>query len=126
VVPLHVVARQSTDVEAVADPEVARAMHFIKNNINRPIQVSNVVSETCLSRNVLARRFKKAFRLTMQQEIRLLRIERISELLATTNMPISRIASSMGFADFNHLSRYFRSGKNMTPLAYRRRYGPVV
>jgi LacI family transcriptional regulator len=125
VLPLHVVARQSTDVEAVADPEVAGAMRFIKNNISRPIQVSDVVSESGLSRNVLARRFKKAFGRTMQEEIRLLRIERIAELLVTTNMPISRIASNMGFADFNHLSRYFRAGKKMTPLTYRRRYGPV-
>lgn len=125
VVPLHVVARQSTDVEAVADPEVAGAMRFIKDNISRPIQVSDVVSDSNLSRNVLARRFKNALGRTMQEEIRLLRVERIAELLVTTNMPISRIASNMGFADFNHLSRYFRAGKKMTPLAYRRRYGPV-
>jgi len=125
VVPLHIVARQSTDVEAVEDAEVAAAMRFIKSNISRPIQVSDVVVQARLSRNVLARRFKKAFGVTMQQEIKSLRIERIAELLVTTNMPISRIASMMGFADFNHLSRYFREGRRMTPLAYRRKYGPV-
>jgi LacI family transcriptional regulator len=123
--PLHIVARRSTDVQAVADREVAAAMNFIRNNIVRPIQVSDVVNQARLSRNILAKRFKNALGRTMQQEIRSLRIERIAALLVTTNMPISQIASTMGFSDPNHFSRYFRKEKKMTPLAYRRRYAPL-
>jgi len=124
--PLHIVARQSTDVQAVADREVAAAMNFIRNNIARPIQVSDVVDQTQLSRNILAKRFKNALGRTMQQEIRSLRIERIAALLVTTSMPISQIASTMGFVDSNHFSRYFREEKKMTHLAYRRKYGPLT
>jgi LacI family transcriptional regulator len=124
--PLHVVSRQSTDVQAVADEEVAAAMNFIKNNIARPIQVNDVVSHCSLSRNILARRFKKALGHTMQQEIKSLRIERIAGLLVTTSMPVSQIASTMGFSDANHFSRYFRKEKKITPLAYRRKYGPLA
>jgi len=122
--PLHIVSRQSTDVQAVEDRQVAAAMSFIRNNIARPIQVSDAVNQTHLSRNILAKRFKKALGRTMQQEIKSLRTERIAQLLVTTNTPISRIASVMGFADSNHLSRYFRESKKMTPLAYRRKYRP--
>ncbi|MHC4624417.1 MAG: AraC family transcriptional regulator [Planctomycetota bacterium] len=123
--PLHVVSRQSTDVQAVTDQEVAAAMNFIKNNITRPIQVSDVVSHCSLSRNILARRFKKALGRTMQQEIKSLRIERIAGLLVSTSMPVSHIASTVGFSDANHFSRYFRKERKMTPLAYRRKYGPL-
>ena len=123
--PLHVVTRQSTDVQAVADREVATAMNFIRNNIVRPIQVNDVVKQTHLSRNILAKRFKNALGRTMQQEIRSLRIERLAALLLTTNMPISQLASTMVFSDPNHFSRYFLKEKKMTPLAYRRRYAPL-
>ena len=50
------------------------------------------------------------------------RIPRIV-LLVETHMPVSDIAESLGFPDAQHFARYFRAGKQVSPLAYRRRLG---
>jgi len=38
-------------------------------------------------------------------------------------LPVATIAESLGFEDVQHVARYFRAGKGMSPLAYRKSYG---
>jgi AraC-like DNA-binding protein len=38
-------------------------------------------------------------------------------------MPVSEIASSLGFDDAQHIARYFRQTQPLSPLAYRKEYG---
>ena len=40
-----------------------------------------------------------------------------------TNLPVATIAETLGFEDVQHVARYFRAGKAMSPLAYRKTYG---
>ena len=50
----------------------------------------------------------------------------IVKLLIETELPVGRIAESLGFADVQHFARYFRAVKQMSPLAYRRTYGKRI
>ncbi len=56
-------------------------------------------------------------------EIRRVRIEQVARMLVETNLPISRIASNLGYSGVENIARYFRSEKGMSPLAYRKLYG---
>lgn len=119
----HIVARRSTDVVAVADEAVARAMRFIRDHTRGPVSVNEVAEAVGLSRRVLERRFRREFNSSIQMEIRRVRTDQIVRLLVETHMPISEIAESLGFLDVQHFARYFRAGKRMSPLAYRRQLG---
>ena len=57
--PLWVVARQSTDVVAVEDPDVAAALRFIRENAKGPIGVDHVVEQVALLRRALEIRFQR-------------------------------------------------------------------
>ena len=48
-----------------------------------------------------------------------MRIQRACELLDTTDQPIKRVASEMGFSDPLYFSRIFRKVQGMSPKAYR-------
>jgi len=76
-----------------------------------------------LSRRALERRVRKLIGRSVLKQIRSLRADRIARLLVETNLPISHIAETLGFPDMQHFARYFRSEKQMTPLAFRKTYG---
>ncbi len=119
----HIVARRSTDVVAVEDAAVARAMRFIRDHTRGPVAVGEVAKAAGLSRRVLERRFRREFNSSIQTEIRRVRTDQIARLLVESHMPVSEIAESLGFPDVQHFARYFRAGKQVSPLAFRRQMG---
>ena len=38
-------------------------------------------------------------------------------------MPVAEIADALGFADVQHVARYFRAAKDASPSAFRAAYG---
>ncbi|UCF43002.1 MAG: DNA-binding transcriptional regulator [Planctomycetota bacterium] len=121
--PLHVVTRQSTDVLAIKDREVAEAIRFIHRNAKRPIQVSDAADAAALSRRVLEKRFRKIMGRSVYGEINRQRIGHVAGMLVDTDQSISQIALSLGYPSVKHIARSFRREKGMSPLAYRKQYG---
>ena len=121
--PTYVVARQSTDILAIEDPDVISAMRFIRQHAKEPIQVSDVVKAIATSRQGLYQKFQKNLGSSINQEIRQVRIKIITRMLVETNLPVSRIAMALGFTSIDHIARYFKKEKGMGLLAYRRKYG---
>ncbi len=119
----HIVARRSTDVVAVEDVAVARALRFIRDHTRGSVAVDEVARAAGLSRRVLERRFRRELNSSVQAEIRRVRTDQIARLLVETHMPISEIADSLQFPDPQHFARYFRASKQVSPLSYRRQYG---
>jgi LacI family transcriptional regulator len=115
----HVVARQSTDMLAVADEEVATALRFIRDNSRRIIQVSDVVNATGLSHRTLHSRFRQFVGRCLVQEVNRQRALFIARLLTTTSEPIKRISQNYGYRNLAHMSRFFHREIGMYPRAYR-------
>ena len=121
--PTHIVTRQSTDILAIEDPEVVSAVRFIRQHAKEPIQVNDVIRVAAISRRGLYQRFQKALGRSINQEIRQVQVEIITRMLVETNLPVSRIAMDLGFTSIDHIARYFRKEKGMSPLDYREKYG---
>ena len=121
--PLHIVTRQSSDILAIEDKEVAEAVRFIREHSRQPIQVSDVVEDVPLSRRVLEQRFRRVLGRSILDEIKRVRIEQIRRLLVETNMSVSDIAATLGYSSVDHIARYFREEMKMSPLMYRKNFG---
>ncbi len=126
VVPSHVAARHSTDVVAIDDEVVARALRHIRDHSRHALTVVDVARAVGISRRALERRFRLGMGSSILDEIRRARTDQIARMLIETALPVSQIAESLGFDDVQHFARYFRAGKLMSPLAYRRKYGMRV
>jgi LacI family transcriptional regulator len=122
--PTHIVQRQSTDILAVNDPEVALAIRYIKKNAKNKIFVRDVVKMTNLSRRTLEKQFRKTIHRSIYDEIRLVRIEWISKLLIETDLTISQITSLFNFTDVEHISRYFKKEKGIGLRQFRKIHQP--
>lgn len=121
--PSNIVVRQSTDVLAVNDHDLVKALRFIREHSGRAIQVRDVVEAVALSRRVLERRFREVFKKSVYNEIRRVRVERATRMLLETDLSISQIATFLGFPSDKHIGRYFRREKGMTPQQYRVKFG---
>ncbi|HOM99519.1 MAG TPA: DNA-binding transcriptional regulator [Acidobacteriota bacterium] len=120
--PTCVVARTSTDTLAVDDLAVANALRYIRKNPRRTIRVDEVARSAALSRRVLEKRFRNYLGRSVMQEIRRVRTDHIARLLLETDWTIQQIGAEMGFSGIEHIARYFRREKGMSPLAFRRKY----
>ena len=121
--PTHVVTRQSTDILAIEDREVAKAVRFIRRHSKELIQVGDVVNAVAVSRRSLYQRFRRVLGRTPNEEINRVRIEQVARMLVETNLPISQITLALGYSHITHIARQFRQEKGMSPVAYRKRYG---
>jgi LacI family transcriptional regulator len=120
--PADLVARQSTDVFAVADKTVGRAMRFIAERCGRPIRVDDVVDHIGCSRRSLERLFRAAGRRSINQEIVAMRIDLTKRLLVSTNDPIETVAIRSGYGSAQHMRHIFRHQVGESPVEYRRNH----
>ena len=120
--PKGLVTRRSSDILAVENLQVARALRFIRDHYTSSlIGVDDVVAATNLSRRALERAFRQELKRTINEEIVRLRIEMVREMLAHTEMKVVEISQASGFARTNHLFRSFRKRTGISPRTYRHR-----
>jgi LacI family transcriptional regulator len=122
--PLGIAERQSTDVLAIQDDEVRKALRFIRQNASRPISVGQLLEHVSVSRRVLERRFRAVLQRTPAQEIRRTHLERAKLLLAQTSLSVPDVARASGFNYVEHMIPLFRRWMGVTPLAFRRMVQP--
>jgi AraC-like DNA-binding protein len=67
----------------------------------------------------LARGFRRAFGEPIASYLRRTRVNAAATLLASTELPISRVAVDVGFSDQSHLTRWFARYVGTTPARYR-------
>lgn len=119
----HVVSRRSTDLLAVEEPILAKALQVIRAQVGRSVTVMDIARAAGVSRRGLERRFRQVLGRSVLDEIRRVRTDQIAQMLVETEVPVAEIAGRLGFADVQHIARYFRARKAMSPLAYRKRHG---
>ncbi|HEV3440731.1 MAG TPA: substrate-binding domain-containing protein [Gemmata sp.] len=122
--PLGVVARQSTDPAALAEPALAAALRFIRDNVPKRIGVEDIAAASGLSRSSLERRFRAVVGRSPLAELLRERVDRAQHLLAETDLTMKEVALATGFHDVRHLSVTFRQKAGVTPGKFRARFRP--
>jgi len=118
--PEGVISRQSTDILAIDDETVVRALRFIRAHASQDIVVKDILREIPVSRRFLEIQFRNYLGRSPAEEIRRVRLEKGCELLARSTMSISEIATACGFANATRFGVAFRKRFGQTPLAYRK------
>ncbi len=119
--PLGVSTRQSTDILAIDDADVAKAIHYIRRHAFEGITVEDVLEEVPLSRRALEHRFRRRLGRTPKEEIQRLRFEQAKNLLSSTDLPVARISDRLGFHQPAYLSAAFKRETGLSPAAFRNR-----
>jgi len=116
----RVIRRASTDITAVDDAFVARALAWARAHLATGASVDAIARGIGYSKRMLQSRARKALGKTIGDEVRHMMLAEAAELLANTDKSVSEIASACGFTSVSHLSLRFKAYCHKTPLAYRK------
>ncbi|HVE40915.1 MAG TPA: DNA-binding transcriptional regulator [Planctomycetota bacterium] len=117
--PIGVETRQSTDVLALADREIAAAVRFIREHACDGATIGDLLRVVPLSRRVMESRYRKATGRTPHQDLVRFRIDRVKQLLAETEHSLERIATLAGFDHPEYMSVAFKRETRTTPGKFR-------
>ncbi len=121
IVPEGVVRRQSTDTIVIEQPDVAAAVHYMRDHLDEPLGIAQVVAQLAISRRRLEQRFRRTLHCTPHEYLCRLRIERAKEWLSRPErVKLHHVASECGFASAARLRLVFQRFTGQTPMAFRR------
>jgi LacI family transcriptional regulator len=122
--PLGIETRQSTDVLALADREIAAAVRFIREHACDGATIADLLRTVPLSRRVLEARYKKATGRTPHEDFVRIRVARVKQLLSETDHSLERIATLSGYDHPEYMSVAFKRETGLTPGQHRRKVRP--
>ena len=114
-----VATRQSTDLVATDDPQLAEAMRFIRQRALEGIRVGDVLDQVPMSRTLLERKFREHFDRSPYETIQHLRRQEARALLLNTDLPIAEVAERCGYLSAEYFSADFRKHSGESPSAFR-------
>ncbi len=119
--PGSVVKRTSSDILAISHLGVARAVRYIWENFQDPIDVADVVEAISpMTRRGLEKAFRRHLNRSPAQEILRKRLDRAKHLILENQHKSYEIAKMCGFRDAEHLREIFHRHLGMAPRAFRK------
>jgi LacI family transcriptional regulator len=119
--PVGVVTRQSTDILAMGDKNVAAAVSYIREHACHGISVDDVLRHAFASRSQLEKKFRKYIGRSPQAEIRRVQVGKIRQLLFETDFPLKKIAELTGFEHVEYMCVVFKRLTSDSPGSYRKK-----
>jgi len=99
---------------------VLRACEYIRENYNNPdISLNTVAAHVALSPAHFSTIFAQEMSETFIDHLTSVRIEKVKELLLSTDDKIVNIAFSVGYSEPNYLSYLFKKREGLSPKEYR-------
>ncbi len=117
--PEGIVERQSTDLLATDDEDVAGALRYIRECACKPIQVRDVLEIANVSRSTLEARFRELIGRSIHSEIRRVQMERAIKLLKTSRMSMKQISNEIGASSVQYFTTLVREYAGCTPGSVR-------
>lgn len=104
---------------------VERIIQYINENFNERLMREDIAEIVHLSPDYMAKLFKNETGITIGDYIIQQKMQMAKKLLQTTNIPISFIASKIGYCNFSHFSYTYKKIMGVTPQSERKTYEQV-
>jgi AraC-like DNA-binding protein len=102
------------------EPLSARVKAYIADNISGDLSLAALARQFGVGKTTLCGAVKQDYRLTVNQLVRSVRVERAEQLLQSGKQSISQIAKAVGIDDYNYFSKVFREEAGIAPSVFRR------
>lgn len=112
-------SRLNERIMGLAPHRLTRVLSSIESRLAESIRVQELAEVVHMSPFHFTRMFKLATGQSPHRYITRLRVEEAKRLLATTDMPINRVASAVGYQTQAHFTGVFARHVGNTPKRYR-------
>lgn len=108
--------RNATKLTAV---QLRQVEEFLHASLDGHFTFGELAASVGLSRTAFFQRFSKTFEQTPQQYLQRLRIDQARMLIKAGHLTLAEVATTCGFADQTHMTRFFKKFLGRTPGQYR-------
>jgi LacI family transcriptional regulator len=117
--PGRIITHGSAQADAIQEPLVRKAMAFIDAHAKEAISVTDIAADAGVHHRTLERAFLREIGKGPKRLLREVRLHCAFELLMTTALKITDIATQCGYCHVGQLAAHFKSTYGCTPRAYR-------
>jgi LacI family transcriptional regulator len=118
--PAGIAVRRSSNVIAVEDADIRRALSLIREQACSELSAGGLATRLGMSRKLLDRKFQHALGRTIHDELQRTRLAEAKRLLAETDYKLLVVSVRAGFTHAAQLCNVFKSAVGMSPMEYRR------
>jgi len=115
-------SRGEKDYEKDIAAENALLSYLYAHSAQR-LTLAGVAGAFFISESTLSKRLAETTGTTFSKLVSSIRIEKVSDYLIYTDLPLERIAALTGFVDASHLSKHFVAQVGVPPVKFRKIYG---
>ncbi|SFG38198.1 AraC family transcriptional regulator [Oribacterium sp. WCC10] len=102
---------------------VQSLIYLLENDYHKSLTLDELASELNISSSTLIHQFKKETGTTPMAYLNHIRATKAADLLRQTDTSVQEVAASVGILDSNYFVKCFRKEYDMTPSAYRKKFG---
>lgn len=103
----------------LSDAQMQRVHAYFQEHLQGGFRISELAATMGMSRTSFFKRFGRTARITPNQYLQILRIEKAKRLLQESDLSLIDIAFVCGYSDQSHLARFFKRYVQMSPGRYR-------
>jgi AraC-like DNA-binding protein len=117
-----VLKRQRNGDASENTSKIAEIITYINKNFRKKFKLSELIKKHGFSKRSFYREWNKKHSISPVDYIESLKMSQASNLLSSTNMPISEIALDLNYEDPMYFSRRFSKQFNISPREYRKQF----
>lgn len=107
-------ALEHLDLRA-SDPRVARALDYLRANLDQPLPLAAIARHAGLSTRNLSRKFRVELGHSPKELVTRLRVERAAELLESGQRSVTEVALAVGYGSLSRFITVFRQHTGQLP-----------
>ena len=98
---------------------IKNAVHYMSLHYDKKIKIADLADHIGINRSYLTNSFKKVMKMSPQEYLISLRMEKAASLLKSTSLSIQEVALKVGYEDALAFSKIFRQNFGESPRSYR-------
>ena len=106
--------------EITTEQRMREVIHYLSQNMDRMISRSEAAQHACLNEDYFSRAFRKETGMGYKEFVLRQKADYAIKLLTNTDLPITVIASKVGYDNYNNFTQMFRRLTGKTPTDYRK------
>lgn len=101
---------------------IDRAVRLAEESLAGPVRIQNLVRELGVSESRLNKTFNDVLGIPPSRHFMNMKMRRVEEMVALTDMTMEEISAGMGFSSAFHLSRAYKDTFGVSPSQFRKQY----
>lgn len=98
-----------------------KVLQYLNANFDKKIALRDLSRMFGFHHTHLSKLFSKKYGISPIQHLNRYRMQKVKELLSSTDLTITEISERTGFRSVHYLSRYFASKERISPIGYRQK-----